>query len=157
MQIPRSLRRDNKGKTQTRKTKEYLQRITNIDEKGGVIRRDRDPSSIPEAYLEARRVVGPQDRNYLRVGVLPEPNQVATARAKCLQLRARRVVIQPEERVARLAPQHATQHVPRLDPKPVGHQFQHSERHFLYCSHEILHRTSIFLCFCHQDKKKLID
>lgn len=92
----------------------HLQGIPNIDEKGGLIRWDRHPRPIPQRDLQASCVVRSHGRHYLWVRVLSEADQIPSA--KRLELRARRVVVQPEERVALLVPQQLAQHVPRLDP-----------------------------------------
>lgn len=72
----------------------YLKRISDVDEEGVLVGGDRHPAAVVQGDLEAGGVVGSENGDDLRVGVLSEPNRVFP------ELGAGRVVIQPENRVA---------------------------------------------------------
>nr|GMD87581.1 Expressed protein [Ipomoea batatas] len=72
----------------------YLKRISDVDEEGVLVGGDRHPAAVVQGDLEAGGVVGSENGDDLRVGVLSEPNRVFP------ELGAGRVVIQTENRVA---------------------------------------------------------
>jgi hypothetical protein len=117
-------------------TMEYLQRVADIDEEGFRVGGHGHPGAVPQRDLEAGRVVGAEDGDDLRVGVLAEPRQPP-------RLRRWRVVVHPQHGVAVPVQHQPAEHVPVVEAQPLRHQLQHRAGHAPHRRHVLVqHSTS---------------
>lgn len=101
---------------------------------------DRDPIPIPSRYLKPGSVVRSENGDDLRIGVLSESDHVPLSAidGSFVELRAWRVVVEPEDRVTLFVHEKLAQHIPLLNLQPVSHELENLTGHFPHRRYVIL-------------------